>query len=67
MVKLGKVVDLFNDGKPKILFDGESVPSNKKYKELEGVTLNVNDRVMLVAISGTYIIVGKIKEVNGNG
>lgn len=61
---LGTVKELFTNGNAKITFDGEDVPSNKKYSYLASYSPNVSDRVLLIKISGTYIIIGKI---NYNG
>ena len=44
-----------------VQFDGETSPSTKTYKRLASYSSPaVNDRVLLVRISGTYIILGKI-------
>jgi hypothetical protein len=44
-----------------VQFDGETTASSKKYKKLASYSNPaVNDRVLLVHVGGTYIIVGKI-------
>lgn len=44
-----------------VKFDGETTASSKKYKKLASYSSPaVNDRVLLVNVGGTYIIVGKI-------
>jgi hypothetical protein len=44
-----------------VQFDGETAPSSKKYKRLASYSSpTVNDRVMMVKIGGTYVILGKI-------
>jgi hypothetical protein len=44
-----------------VQFDGETSPSGKVYKKLSSYSSPVvNDRVLLLQISGTYIILGKI-------
>ena len=44
-----------------VQFDGETTASSKKYKKLASYSSPaVNDRVLLVHVGGTYIIVGKI-------
>jgi hypothetical protein len=44
-----------------VQFDGETSPSGKVYKKLASYSSPaVNDRVLLLQISGTYIILGKI-------
>ena len=49
------------EGSPLIRFDGETTASQKLYKRMASYTSPaVNDRVLLLRISGTYIILGKI-------
>lgn len=44
-----------------VQFDGETTPSAKKYKRLASYSSPaVNDRVLLVKVGGTYVIIGKI-------
>lgn len=59
--KLGTVTALFPNGNAKIKFDGESTVSQKKYSYISTYIATVNDRVLLVRVSGTWIIIGKIK------
>ena len=59
--KLATVTALFANNFPQIKFDGESSASLKKYPYLASYTPAIGDRVLVVAISGTYIIIGKIK------
>jgi hypothetical protein len=56
--KLGTVTSI--SGGISVQFDGETAPSSKKYKRLASYSPTVNDRVLLVNVGGTYIIVGKI-------
>lgn len=44
----------------KVRFDGESTASEKQYKRLASYTPTNGDRVLLAAVSGTYVILGKI-------
>lgn len=59
--KIGTVTALFPNGNAKIKFDGESIASQKKYSYISTYTAMVNDRVMLARVSGTWVILGKIK------
>lgn len=59
--KFAVVSDLFPNGAAKLTFDGESIASEKKYPYLASYTPMINDRVLVMAVSGTYIIIGKIK------
>lgn len=44
-----------------VQFDGETTPSTKKYKRLASYSSpTVNDRVLLIKVGGTYVIIGKI-------
>lgn len=48
-------------GGVKVQFDGETTPSTKLYKRLASYSSPaVNDRVLLVNVGGTYVIIGKI-------
>ena len=47
-------------GGVKVRFDGETAPSTKLYKRLASYSPTVNDRVLLVNVGGTYIVLGKI-------
>ncbi len=58
--KLGTVADLFENGTAKILFDGEETPSEKQYAYLSSYTPAKDGRVLLGAMGGTYIILGKV-------
>jgi hypothetical protein len=58
--KLGTVADLFENGTAKIQFDGEETPSEKQYAYLSSYTPAKDDRVLLGAMGGTYIILGKV-------
>lgn len=58
--KLATVVDLFDNDTAKIQFDGEDTPSEKQYAYLKSYTPNESDRVLLAALGGTYIILGKV-------
>ena len=44
-----------------VQFDGETTPSTKKYKRLASYSSpTVNDRVLLIKVGGTYVIIGKV-------
>ena len=57
--KLGTVTDLFESGKGKIMFDGETIASGKEYSSLN-YTATIGDRVLLAVVKGTYVILGKV-------
>lgn len=57
--KLGTVTS--TSGGIYVQFDGETTPSTKKYKRLASYSSpTVNDRVMMVKIGGSYVILGKV-------
>lgn len=57
--KLGTVTS--TSGGVSVQFDGETTPSAKKYKRLASYSSpTVNDRVLLIKVGGTYVIIGKV-------
>lgn len=59
--KMGTVTALANGGAPMVTFDGETIASQKLYKRLASYSSpSVNDRVLMLKISGTYVILGKV-------
>ena len=57
---LGTVTDVSSAG-VKILFDGHTAGTEKRYKQLvTGVALEVNDRIVVTKIAGSYVVLGKI-------
>ena len=44
-----------------VVFAGEISPTLKRYKKLSSYTPVLNDRVLMLRVSGTYIILGKIE------
>jgi hypothetical protein len=58
--RLGKIDPAYTSGRPKIIFDGETTASGKQYPHLASYTPAANDRVLLAAVSGSYVVLGKI-------
>jgi len=57
--KLGTVTS--TSGGVFVQFDGETTASQKSYKRLASYSNPaVNDRVLLIKVGGTYIILGKV-------
>lgn len=48
------------NGRTTLRFDGEDVPRAKTYRRLASYTPSMGDRVYVVPISGTYLIIGKV-------
>lgn len=44
-----------------VTFAGETSPTLKRYKKLSSYSPVIDDRVLMIEISGTYIILGKIE------
>lgn len=45
----------------KVKFDGDDTSSAKEFKRLCGVSVSAGDRVLCAKISGTYIVLGTVK------
>lgn len=61
IVRLGEVSSVDpNTGRPSIIFDGETDPSIKRYPYLESFSPTEGDRVLLLAVGNTYVVIGKI-------
>lgn len=58
--KLATVIELFENDTAKIKFDGEDAPSEKQYAYLDSYVPEINDRVLLGVLGGTYVILGKV-------
>ena len=58
--RLGTVAALFVNNTAQVLFDGETAASEKQYAYLSTYVPEVSDRVLLVNVGGTYIIMGDI-------
>lgn len=58
--RIATVTSLFEDGCPKLTFAGEEEESDKKYSYIYTYIPAVNDNVLLIKASNTYIILGKI-------
>lgn len=58
--KLGTVTAFTSGTGTRVRIDGEDSATQKRYMRLSSYTPTVGDRVMLVQISGTYVIIGKV-------
>jgi hypothetical protein len=57
--RLGSIDAAYASGNPKVLFDGETVVSTKAYLYLSAYQPAASDRVVLMAIGGSYVVIGK--------
>lgn len=61
LVRLGEVSSVDpSTGRPSIIFDGEVEPSVKRYTYIDSYTPTEGDRVLLIAVGNTYVVIGKI-------
>jgi len=60
MYKLDKISASYTSGRPSVIFDGESVDTVKKYPYISSYTPVADDRVLLLKVSGSYVIIGNI-------
>lgn len=58
--KLGNIDPIYTSGRPKIVFDGETVTSAKHYPYLASYTPVADDRVLLLVVAKGFVILGKI-------
>lgn len=58
---LGTVDRDYKEGRPKIQFDGEDTLSEKSYPCISSYTPKPNDRVLMVKLKGTIVVLGSIK------
>lgn len=58
--KLGKIDPFYTSGRPKVLFDGETVPSSKRYPYIDSFIPSANKRVLMAKVSGSYVIIGGV-------
>jgi hypothetical protein len=63
---LGRIDPNYTGGKPRIKFDGESKVSVKRYPHLSSYKPVSNDRILMVDIAGTHLVVGSIGEFRSN-
>lgn len=65
--KLGTIDPTYIEGKPRVIFDGEIESSTKGYCFLSGYKPAAGERILLISLGGTYIILGAILEkIQGN-
>ena len=55
----------YTGGNPKVLFDGEETLSSKTYPFLSSYSPVAGDRVSMIKVSGSYLILGKFDGTSG--
>lgn len=64
---IGTAADVSSSG-VKILFDGQSEATEKRYKQINtGAALQAGDRIAVMKISGSYVVLGRISYENSGG
>lgn len=53
-------IDSVNQDGCTVIFSGESLPTQKRYKRLDSVNVTAGDRVLMARVGNTFLIVGKI-------
>lgn len=63
LFRIATVVTPVANGKAKLLFDGETIISNKYYTVLypQSNYIYSNNRVLCVRVSGSWVVIGAIK------
>jgi microcystin-dependent protein len=64
-VKLAVVDPSYTSGWPKVTFEGESTLSGKLYPFLDSYSPSPSDRVVLVPVGSTWLIIGAIRDSGG--
>lgn len=64
-VRLATVDPAYVSGWPKVKFDGESTLSGKTYPHVDSYAPAKNDRVVLVPVGTSYLIVGAVSATSG--
>jgi microcystin-dependent protein len=65
--RLATVDALYSSGSPRVTFDGETTLSVKEYPYVKSYTPAAGDRVALVPVGTTYLIIGAISTGTGDG
>jgi hypothetical protein len=58
--RLAIIENGYTEGKPRVIFDGETKPTAKRYPYLESYIPTSGDRILMVYVGGSYVILGKI-------
>lgn len=60
LFRLGRVDPDYSGGRPSVIFSGESMKSGKQYPYLSSYKPAANDKILLVSVGNSYVIIGKI-------
>jgi hypothetical protein len=59
-VRLAVVDPAYTTGWPRVTFEGETTLSGKQYPHLDSYTPAAGDRVVLVPVGTTYLVIGRV-------
>jgi len=57
---LATIDPAYTSGRPKLVFDGDTVATQKTYPYLASYTPSANHRVLVADIAGTHVVLGRI-------
>jgi len=57
---LATIDPAYTSGRPKLVFDGDTVATQKTYPYLSSYTPSANHRVLVADIAGTHVVLGRI-------
>ena len=60
LFRLGQIDPNYSSGRPNIIFSGETKISLKKYPYLSSYVPKAGDKVLLIRVSNSYVVMGKI-------
>lgn len=58
--RLATIDPAYTSGRPRVIPDGESAPSGKRYPYLASYTPAPGDRVLMIPVGTSYVIVGRV-------
>ena len=58
--RLAIIENGYTEGKPRVIFDGETKQTAKRYPYLGSYVPAAGDRILLAKIAGSFIILGKV-------
>ncbi|HEU4754011.1 MAG TPA: hypothetical protein VFU47_12955 [Armatimonadota bacterium] len=60
LARLATIDPAYSSGNPKVTFDGEDTLSGRTYPKLRGYTPAPGDRVLMLRVGASYVIVGAL-------
>lgn len=60
----GTIANPYVNGSLKLILDGEDTPTTKTYTFLNDYSPLADDRVLILSVNGTYVVMGKITNIS---